>query len=291
VKNRSLGEAANGLPFGNRRWQTPVFDFVTAAKALDDLPEPGVICISKPDHRTSQNGSTQSRINQIPKAPRLQGLAEAAKRGRLNQRELDSLPKLSKLACKGSRAWSRVHPHGLIPTVTTAVSPACRFTGRWLHWDQDRLLTVMEARRAQGYPDEEVLIGRPGNQWKIVGNSVARQVALALGLSLREACLTNEKRRQANGQPIVSEIEGATFLSETDVEEGQASSLSTKSSRTTETTGLTSMDEIAIPSKRGFGVLVLSDDEDDLDVSPAVRQKRRALSGSHNTSQNPIILI
>lgn len=152
---------------------------------------------------------TQTRINQIPKAPRLQGLANAVKRGTLNQTDIDSMPKSSRLATKGSRAWSRIHPHGLIPTVTTTVNPACRFTGRWLHWEEDRLLTILEARRAQGYPDDEVLVGTAANQWKIVGNSVARQVALALGLSLREACLANEKQRQLQiGQSVVGDIEG-----------------------------------------------------------------------------------
>jgi hypothetical protein len=45
----------------------------------------------------------------------------------------------------------------------------------------------MDARRAQSFPDHEVIVGNPAQQWKIVGNSVARTVALALGLSLRQA--------------------------------------------------------------------------------------------------------
>ncbi|KAK2768680.1 DNA methyltransferase Dim-2 [Arachnomyces sp. PD_36] len=223
VRNRSLGQAANGLPFGNRRWQTPVFDFVTAAKGTSDLPEvnPSIFCISKPDHRCSRGESflNQTRMSSIPKTPRGQGLTHAIARRTLNESDLENL-KNSKLALKGSKAWSRIHPHGLIPTVTTAVSASCRFTGRWLHWDEDRLMTVMEARRAQGYPDDEVLIGRAANQWKIVGNSVARQVAVALGLSLREACLINEKRRrepESNGE-LVAEINGDAILPETDDE-------------------------------------------------------------------------
>jgi hypothetical protein len=52
----------------------------------------------------------------------------------------------------------------------------------------------MEARRAQGFPDEEVIIGRPADQWKIIGNSVARQVALALGMQIRVALLANSSR-------------------------------------------------------------------------------------------------
>jgi len=45
----------------------------------------------------------------------------------------------------------------------------------------------LEARRAQGFRDEEVLLGTPVEQYKIVGNSVAREVAVALGLAFREA--------------------------------------------------------------------------------------------------------
>jgi len=52
-------------------------------------------------------------------------------------------------------------------------------------------MTVMEVRRAQGFPDNEVIVGTPAMQWKIVGNSVARPVALALGLALRQAWLSN----------------------------------------------------------------------------------------------------
>ena len=53
-------------------------------------------------------------------------------------------------------------------------------------------MTVMEVRRAQGYPDHEVIVGTPAMQWKIIGNSVARPVALALGVALRTAWLANE---------------------------------------------------------------------------------------------------
>lgn len=52
----------------------------------------------------------------------------------------------------------------------------------------------MEVRRAQGFLDEDILIGTPAEKWKIVGNSVARPVALALGVSLRKAWLANSTR-------------------------------------------------------------------------------------------------
>jgi DNA (cytosine-5)-methyltransferase 1 len=51
----------------------------------------------------------------------------------------------------------------------------------------------MEARRAQGFIDYEPLIGEMAKQWKIVGNSVARQMSLALGMQVREAWLANDQ--------------------------------------------------------------------------------------------------
>lgn len=69
--------------------------------------------------------------------------------------------------------------------------------GTCLHWDQQRVTTVMEVRRAQGFPDDEVLVGTPADKWKVIGNSVARTVALALGLSLRDAWLKNSPDKHA----------------------------------------------------------------------------------------------
>lgn len=45
----------------------------------------------------------------------------------------------------------------------------------------------MEARRAQGFLDEEVLLGDVATQQRIVGNSVARMAALAMGVAFRKA--------------------------------------------------------------------------------------------------------
>ncbi|KAI1981640.1 hypothetical protein LOZ53_004704 [Ophidiomyces ophidiicola] len=187
---RSLGEAPNGLPFGQRRWDTPVYDFVSAETATKDLPSIGsarIMSIPFPDHR--QSGSdTRNIIEKIPKYPRMMGVGQSFLRG-----YVDTIPysENAKINIATMRAWSRIDPDHLMPTITTTITPHCKFTGRWLHWQENRLITVMEARRAQGYPDDEVIIGRPAQQWQIVGNSVSRHVALALGLSIREACLQN----------------------------------------------------------------------------------------------------
>ncbi|OAX82279.1 hypothetical protein ACJ72_03373 [Emergomyces africanus] len=193
---KSLGKAPNGLPFGKRRWNIPVFEFLAVSESTKDLPHIGTARIAPiyyPDHRPTRCESTanQHLINSIPKAPRIQGLSNAIKRGFFRPEE----DKMKARQCNFQRLWSRMHPLLLMPTVTTFPSPSCRFTGRWLHWDEDRVMTVMEVRRAQGFPDDEVLVGPPSQQWKVVGNSVARQVALALGLVVRDAVLQNQYRK------------------------------------------------------------------------------------------------
>lgn len=78
-----------------------------------------------------------------------------------------------------------------MPTVAASCTPEDSHSGRLMHWEANRAMTLLEARRAQGQPDYEVIVGSAYQQWKVVGNSVARTVALALGMSLRAAWLAN----------------------------------------------------------------------------------------------------
>lgn len=76
-------------------------------------------------------------------------------------------------------------------TITTAPAGACAINGRVLHWQQHRVLAIREARRAQGFDEHDVITGSSSKQWKIIGNSVSRSVALGLGMALQEAWLAN----------------------------------------------------------------------------------------------------
>ncbi|KAG6033580.1 hypothetical protein E4U41_006868 [Claviceps citrina] len=93
----------------------------------------------------------------------------------------------SSLMRSKSSAYGRMFPNRLMETIVTHLSLGDNKNGRQLHWAEDRTISIMEARRAQGFPDEEVLLGSPQSQYKIVGNSVSRQVALALGAVIRDA--------------------------------------------------------------------------------------------------------
>ena len=211
TRDRGLGVAANGISFGMRRFEPTPFQYVTAGEGTADLPHIGdartQTCVPHPDHRNSRFESYLKRvqITQIPVAPRAQTFMLAFKRGRLGKPQVDEFRwdnkhKVSKM----SKSWQRVDPNGLMPTITTSAQPSCSFTGTIVHWDQHRLLTIMEARRAQSFPDQDVLVGHPRVQWKLVGNSVARTVAVALGMSLREAWLANEPDSDGDELELVS---------------------------------------------------------------------------------------
>lgn len=76
-------------------------------------------------------------------------------------------------------------------TITSAAQPYSSLTSRSVHWGDPRLISVEEARIAQGFPEQHVFIGYPRTQWKVVGSSGARGVAPGLGMSSREAWLAN----------------------------------------------------------------------------------------------------
>ncbi|KAI4279011.1 MAG: hypothetical protein LQ337_000618 [Flavoplaca oasis] len=197
VIGRSLGKTANGLPFGSREWEPTPFEYVTIGEATKDLPEDidaRTACIPFPDHRvpTRLSALDEVRLRCVPRFPPSMTFVKSAQLG------LQPPPQMAawhwETEIRGSNksmAYQRAKSNALLPTLTTRSSPAEALTGSALHWEAHRCLTVMEARRAQGYPDDEVIVGTPSMQWKILGNSVARQVATALGVVLREAWLAN----------------------------------------------------------------------------------------------------
>ncbi len=201
VTDRGLGRLANGKSFGQRIQGPTPFEYITASEATKDLPRIGdgctYQCTRQPDHVVGRGISTSLRdqIRAIPVYPRGMNFSKAWKDGHgvMTGEERTLFPKytregtLSENTKSSSKAWGRVNPKGLFPTIVVGLYASDSRVGCNLHWDDHRYLTTMEARRAQSFPDEELLLGSPEEGWKLMGNSVARSVALALGLSLREA--------------------------------------------------------------------------------------------------------
>ncbi|KAF7916714.1 hypothetical protein EAE99_009607 [Botrytis elliptica] len=203
VGERGLGKLANGQSFGSRVHCPTPFQYRTAEKSIADLPYIGDgatgHCIKYPDHVSpiTLSKKYRSQIACIPTHPRGMSFSKAWNEGNgiMTKEERDIFPYLAKSGkiresvLKGSRAWGRIKPHGLFPTVLVVVNMEDSRMGTILHWDQHRRLTLMELRRAQSFPDDEVIIGKRGEQIKIIGNSVDRTVSMALGISLRNAWL------------------------------------------------------------------------------------------------------
>jgi len=205
VPARSLGRAINGEKFGERKFVPTAFNSIPASESVKDLPwvdESRVqTCIPFPDHRIAriERPLIRGQILMVPVAPLGSTFAQAIIKGLVSQPQLEEASRHTALRhAKNSRSWSRIHPDKVFPTITTRIVPADALCGTVLHWEQHRVISVMEARRAQGFPDSEVIVGNPYTQWHIIGNSVARGTALALGMSLRAAWLTNGRTKPAS---------------------------------------------------------------------------------------------
>lgn len=201
VRGGSIGKTANGLHTGSRTTSRTPFEFVTSAEATKDLPatDARTICIPFPDHRMSRNLPVTGwvRISSIPRFPGGCTFVKACKQGYMPQVQIAAFNWDIRVRSRhDSTSWQRVRRNALMPTVMTGPRPEDGAGGTCLHWDDHRLQTIMEVRRAQSIPDHEVLIGSPGEQWKIVGNSVARPMSLALGVSLRTAWLAKTAKHE-----------------------------------------------------------------------------------------------
>jgi DNA (cytosine-5)-methyltransferase 1 len=183
---RNLGKLPNGQRFGAREHYPTPFAHVSAREVTSDLPNIGnasvQICIPQPDHRVSQPPVPRERalLQCIPKQPPACGYREAYHLGLIPH----SLQRPGK---EVGKAFRRVKEVGLFPTITTNLSNQDSRNGATIHWLQDRPITILDARRAQGYLDEEPIIGSLIEQYKIIGNGVDRKVSFALGLALLQA--------------------------------------------------------------------------------------------------------
>ena len=127
----------------------------------------------------------------IPRQPPGSGYTEAFRLGLIPE----SLLKPGK---ENGKSFRRIKEAGLIPTITTCQSVQDSRNGAVVHWSQNRPILILDARRTQGWFDDEPIIGSPVEQYKIVGNGVDRMASFAQGLGLRQALEQNVKRRKVS---------------------------------------------------------------------------------------------
>ncbi|KAG9890790.1 S-adenosyl-L-methionine-dependent methyltransferase, partial [Aureobasidium melanogenum] len=212
---RAIGYASNGLPFGKRKYDVCPFVSLTAEEAFQDLPDIGnshvQTCVAKPDHRTCRHESSRKRalIQMVPRCPYGQGFIQAVAKGKMSKNAIAAYAWQNKnRASANSKSWARIYPDRLVGCLTTDIKPHDSFLGRTLHYGQHRTMSVMEARRVQGLPDNEVILGTPSQQWNQIGNGVDRKVALAIGLQVANACretLATGPDAMTSSLPVVTE--------------------------------------------------------------------------------------
>ncbi|KAM0058993.1 putative DNA (cytosine-5-)-methyltransferase [Helianthus debilis subsp. tardiflorus] len=86
---------------------------------------------------------------------------------------------------RSSKPFGRLWWDEIVPTVVTRAEPHNQAI---LHPLQDRVLTIRENARLQGFPDYYKLLGPIKERYIQVGNAVAVPVARALGYSLAMSC-------------------------------------------------------------------------------------------------------
>lgn len=87
--------------------------------------------------------------------------------------------------------FGRLDWRGHFPTSTTDPQPMGK-VGQVFHPEQDRIVSVRECARAQGFPDRYRFVGSVQNKHRQVGNAVPPPLAAALGRELRRALLHHE---------------------------------------------------------------------------------------------------
>ena len=161
------------------------------SRGLPAVDNDDLICIPYPDHipGVRQTPMLRELIRRVPRYPKKMSFLKSMKENCQGEAQLEWYWSRKTLhAVKNHMAFTRLDPDGVIPTITTTPSPSCNFGGgRIIHWDEHRTLTLIEARRAQGFPDDFVIIGELPQQWAQVGNAVNRQVAIALGEAFAES--------------------------------------------------------------------------------------------------------
>ncbi|XP_045807951.1 DNA (cytosine-5)-methyltransferase 1-like [Trifolium pratense] len=96
------------------------------------------------------------------------------------------LPNTAKRNNQWKGAFGRLDWQGNFPTSITDPQPM-RKVGMCFHPDQDRILTVREFARSQGFPDSYQFFGSIIHKHRQIGNAVPPPLAFALGRKLKEA--------------------------------------------------------------------------------------------------------
>ncbi|KAI9654593.1 MAG: DNA methyltransferase Dim-2 [Alyxoria varia] len=199
---RAIGKTESGEKYGFRESLWCPFDPISAEESTGDLPVIGKgnveTCVAFPDHRVPSKtvGSERNLIPQIiDRFPKCQSWASTARNGRVPAYLDSNMRRTAEWRAPISRAYQRMDKDRPFPTIRTSMHPDDSRHGQCLHWDQPRMISLMEARRAQSVPDSEVFLGSMKHKFEILGNGVDRKKVAAFGVYLREAVMSEDTQR------------------------------------------------------------------------------------------------
>jgi len=96
------------------------------------------------------------------------------------------LPNTAKRHNQWKGLYGRLDWEGNFPTSVTDPQPMGK-VGMCFHPEQDRIITVRECARSQGFPDRYEFAGNIQSKHRQIGNAVPPPLAYALGRKLKEA--------------------------------------------------------------------------------------------------------
>ncbi|KAL4010525.1 hypothetical protein IC575_030022 [Cucumis melo] len=138
------------------------------------------------------------RCQRIPKRPGADWRDLPDEKVRLSNGQMHDLipwclPNTAKRHNQWKGLFGRLDWEGNFPTSITDPQPMGK-VGMCFHPEQDRILTVRECARSQGFPDSYKFAGNIQHKHRQIGNAVPPPLAYALGRKLREAIETKSSK-------------------------------------------------------------------------------------------------
>ncbi|CAB4065194.1 DNMT1 [Lepeophtheirus salmonis] len=85
--------------------------------------------------------------------------------------------------------YGRIDWDAYFQTIVTNPEPMGK-QGRVLHPEQNRVVSVRECARSQGFVDSFKFFGSMADKYKQIGNAVPPPLGLAIGIEIRRACFS-----------------------------------------------------------------------------------------------------
>ena len=189
----------------------------TVAEVMNHLPSihnDKLANITHPDHipliRLKCNGADVdelSLVHSVPKNP--PGMNLFRSRNRLKPHEKEWAQKQDQERFnENSPSLKRIDPNRSFPTLVTVISPFYGRASPSVHWRDDRIFSLEEARVVMGYPESNILVGPLNEQLKQLGNGVPFELARAVGQSIAHAWRqwSYQQHLKAAGHNVIVEI-------------------------------------------------------------------------------------